>query len=320
MAIKNYNLKLKVAKYYYEYKMTQQEIAEKINVSRPTVSKLLKQAKEENIVQINIVDIENKTDIIQIEENLENQFDLDEVIIAECNNENNKFSCIGKKAAEYFERIVEDNLSIGLSWGRTLRAMMNNLSENKQISGLEVVTLVGGSGDLTSNVHSNILANKILKNYDGSGYYLYAPAIVDSEEVCNAIMSNKETKRILEKACQVDVAFVGIGSPIQSSNLLKTGYFQEKEIKELTEHGMIGDICSRFFDANGNTNQISLNHRAIGITLEKLKKINRVVGIAGGKEKVRSIKGAMQGGFIDVLITDRFTAESLNKGIEKNVY
>lgn len=318
MNITNYELKLKAAKYYYQEKLTQQEIANKLEVSRPTVSNLLREAREEGIVKINIIDLKNKGHLVSVENKIEKYYGLEEVKIAECNDPANLLTCIGEKAADYFDRIVRDEFDIGISWGRTLKAMVDNLQKNNQINDLSVVTLAGGTGDLSSKVHSNILADKLLDNYDGRGFYLYAPVIVDNREVCEAIMKNKETEEILEKARNVDIALVGIGSPIESSNLLKTGYFQEEEIKELREYGAIGDICSRFFDEDGEICDISLNKRAIGLTLSELKNIDKVIGVAGGKEKVESIKAAMKGEFIDVLITDRLTAESIITTIEED--
>ncbi len=309
--ISNYQLKFKAAKYYYEKDLTQQEIADKMNVSRPTVSNLLSQAREEGIVKIEIEDIRKDGQLIEAEKKIEDLYGLDEVKIAKCQSQAALLDCIGQKAAEYFDRVVEHQMKVGVSWGRTLSSMMKHLPGRREDMELEVVTLAGGSGDSSSEVHCNILADKIIENYGGAGYYLYAPVIVDNEDVCRALLSNQETQKILEKAKNVDLAIVGIGSPIESSNLLKTGYFQEEEVKEVRKKGAIGDICSRFFDEEGNSCDLSINRRAIGITLDDLRKINCVVGVAGGKEKIESIKAAMLGDYIDVLITDAITAENI---------
>ncbi|MFY9429565.1 MAG: helix-turn-helix domain-containing protein, partial [bacterium] len=47
---------LQIARLYYEKGETQQEIATKLNISRPQVSRYLQQAREMGVVQINIVD------------------------------------------------------------------------------------------------------------------------------------------------------------------------------------------------------------------------------------------------------------------------
>jgi len=128
-------------------------------------------------------------------------------------------------------------------------------------------------------------------------------------------MKNDETQKLLEKARNVDIALVGIGAPIGSSNLVETGYFEKEQIKEMQNLGVAGDICSRFFDEEGQVCDLEINKRTIGINLDDLKNINEVIGVAGGEEKVSSIVGALKGGFLDVLITDAKTAKLV---LEKN--
>lgn len=309
----DYEKKLKIARHYYEDGLTQQAIADALNISRPTVSKFLKEAREEGLVQIKVIDIKKKGSTLQLEEELKSYFDLNDIKIVECKgNETQELkNRIGEAAAIYLETILHDGLKIGISWGSTLRAMIDNLRGNKIVHNLEITTLVGGSGDMTYDVHANILAEEILKKYHGLGYFLYAPAIVDSEEVWNVLMMNQETRKLLERARNVDVALVGIGAPIKSSNLVKTGYFKKDEIKEIHQKGAVGDICSRFFDLEGKECQLEINQRIVGIELEDLKEIKQVIGIAGGAEKICSIYGALQGGFIDTLITDESTAREI---------
>jgi DNA-binding transcriptional regulator LsrR (DeoR family) len=47
------------------------------------------------------------------------------------------------------------------------------------------------------------------------------------------------------------------------------------------------------------------------MTLEQLKRVRRTIGIAGGSRKVPAIRGALLGGYINVLVTDRLSAEKL---------
>jgi deoxyribonucleoside regulator len=48
------------------------------------------------------------------------------------------------------------------------------------------------------------------------------------------------------------------------------------------------------------------------MSLSELKKVETVVGIAGGAEKFDAILGALNGQYVDVLITDHITAGKLN--------
>jgi DNA-binding transcriptional regulator LsrR (DeoR family) len=75
--------------------------------------------------------------------------------------------------------------------------------------------------------------------------------------------------------------------------------------------GAVGDLCVRFFDRNGHSVTSPFDNRVIGMSLEQLCHVPRAVGIAGGREKLKAIRGALEGRLIGALITDRFTAENL---------
>jgi DNA-binding transcriptional regulator LsrR (DeoR family) len=111
---------------------------------------------------------------------------------------------------------------------------------------------------------------------------------------------------------QIDLALVGIGSMEPSRLLSSSGnVFSPEERAELIRQGAVGDICFRFFDEHGESIKSPLMQRVIGIEATSLKHVNRVVGVAGGRRKVRAILAALRGRWIDVLITDLRAAESL---------
>jgi len=208
-------------------------------------------------------------------------------------------------------------MSIGISWGTTLKAMVQNLDFNSNVKDLELVSMVGGSRNLLTDIQANILIENILNKYNGKGYFLYAPAVVDNESIGENLKNNQETKEILQKAEKVDIAFVGIGPEIEKSTLKETGYFIEEEIEKLKEHNSVGDVCWRFFNKNGKIANKEIDKRTIGVSLDSLTEMKTVVGVAGGEEKVDSILASLKGGFLDVLITDQNTARKvLEKGSE----
>jgi DNA-binding transcriptional regulator LsrR (DeoR family) len=115
----------------------------------------------------------------------------------------------------------------------------------------------------------------------------------------------------------ITVALVGIGAVTPSKMLAASGnVFSAKELKSLSERGAVGDICLRFFDENGEPVVTPLNERVIAIELAALASVKRVIGIAGGRRKFAAIRGALRGRRINVLITDRSTAERLVKNAQ----
>jgi DNA-binding transcriptional regulator LsrR (DeoR family) len=122
-------------------------------------------------------------------------------------------------------------------------------------------------------------------------------------------------KDALKRFDEVSLALVGIGSVDPSQLLALSGnVFSPEELDQLRQQGAVGDVCLRFFDVNGNPIENALDNRVIGMQLEQLRKVERSVGIAGGKRKFEAIRGALRGKLINVLITDRRTAERLIEG------
>jgi DNA-binding transcriptional regulator LsrR (DeoR family) len=108
------------------------------------------------------------------------------------------------------------------------------------------------------------------------------------------------------------VAFVGIGAPTPDSVVMNDGsIITPQELEDLLQRGAVGDISLRFFDTYGQPVESDVNARVIGITLEQLAQVKRVVGVAGGADKQQAILGALRGNLVDVLITDSVTAAQL---------
>ncbi|TZE81531.1 sugar-binding transcriptional regulator [Calorimonas adulescens] len=309
----NLRLLIKISTLYYGDNLTQDEISKKLNISRPAVSRLLKKAREEGIVEIKI---NSSYGYSNLEEALEKRFGLKEAIVIEYQNEEQGILKreLGKAAAALLMRIIKNKDIVGLSWGTTLASIPPFIKQKYTPDAL-FVPMVGGIGQVNYDVHSNNITTEFAKAFGGKWQLLHAPAFVDRMDVKKSILSDTNVKRVLDTAANADIAVVGIGAPIESSTMLASGYFGESEIKLLKEAGAIGDLCSRFFDRDGNPCDVDINDRVIGIPLHILKDINTVVGVAGGKEKVLSILGALKGGYIDIIVTDNLTAGELIKGV-----
>jgi DNA-binding transcriptional regulator LsrR (DeoR family) len=124
------------------------------------------------------------------------------------------------------------------------------------------------------------------------------------------ILSASYMQAVLRLFSQINVAYVGIGAPTQDSVVMKDGaIMSQADLEALLKKGAVGDIALRFFDIEGQPVVSELDARVIGISLEQVKKIPRVVGVAGGPQKHAVVSAALKGGFIDVLITDEQSAK-----------
>jgi DNA-binding transcriptional regulator LsrR (DeoR family) len=83
------------------------------------------------------------------------------------------------------------------------------------------------------------------------------------------------------------------------------------ELQSLQDKAAVGNICLRFYNVRGEEIKDVIGDRLLGLELHRLKTVPTVVGIASGKQKRQAILGALHGHWINVLVTDQFTAESL---------
>lgn len=305
-------LLVKVSKMYYEEGLAQEDIILRLNLSRSKVSRLLQQAREEGIVQITVNTPRHL--FSDLETNLEKTYGLDEAILVEAHagdSQENTIHEIGVAAAGYLERSVTGETIVGISWGSTLHSMVAAL-HSKRLPKTRVVQIIGGLGHPEAEVHATDLCHRLARSLGSQLILLPVPGIVASQQARHVLLSDPHVRRAVDMFHHLDIAFVGIGAPNPNSVLIRDGSILScKELDSLLQKGMVGDIALRFFDAQGQPVQSEIDQRVIGISFEQLKRVPRVVGIAGGLEKYQAILGALRGNLINVLITDSRTAEKL---------
>lgn len=304
----------KVAKLYYLEGWTQNQICKKVGLSRPIISKLLKQAREKNIVEIYIKD--RLVHTVDLERMLETKYDLKEAIVVSAPDKSSETirRHMGQAATAYLTKQLNDTKKIGISWGKSLYSFVEEF-QSKEYSHIHLVPLIGGLGQNHLEYHSNQLSFSMAQQLDARASYLYAPAIADSAELRHSLMNSKDVAAVLEDGRTVDIAIVGVGSVTNETTAVDMGYLKEEEIASLKADGAAGDLNSSFFDGMGRLVDSPINDRIIGIGLEDIRAIPEVIAIAEGEYKTDSLHIALKAGFINVLVTDDKTAERL---IEKH--
>jgi deoxyribonucleoside regulator len=300
---------IEAAKLYYLLDYNQNEIAKILGVSRPTVSRLLQRAKSDGIVQINIIDPTDDVENLAVQ--LEKKFNLKKVVIASIPQYENHIikNYLGESAAKYLDEIVKDGDIIGVTWGTTLYHIAIELKQ-KFLKDVKVVQLKGGVSLAETNTYASEVLFLFGKAYNTTPHNLPLPAIVDHVVVKQAMEADRHIRKILELGKQANIALFTIGSIKTDSLLFQLGYFTESDMESLYGKA-VGDICSRFFDKNGEICNESLNERTLGVNLDELKKKEYSIVVAGGPNKIDGIYGALKGEYANVLITDQFTAKFL---------
>ncbi|NDJ76674.1 MAG: sugar-binding transcriptional regulator [Chloroflexi bacterium] len=301
----------KVSKLYYEQDLTQQEISERLRLSRPKVSRLIQQAHKEGIVQITVLSPQDS--FADLEQALEQRYHLQEAVVVEIDAglaQEAVSRQIGIAAANYLQRTIQHDDVIGVFWGVTLNGMVNAL-QPCEVKNAHVVQMVGGLGPPEAEEHATGLCRRMARLLNGTLTLLPAPGLVDTPQVKDVLLTDSYVQGAFDAFASINVAYIGIGSASPTSWIMRNQVLTASEIETLQRKGAVGETALRFFDDNGQPVYSNLDHRVIGITLDDLKQVDRVVGMAGGPEKDAVVRAALNGSIVDVLITDHILAERI---------
>jgi len=294
---------LRVCDMYYNQNLGQREIADALAMSRPTISRLLVNAREKGIVKIILTDLAGRNHF-DIEQQLEKKYGIKEAIVTESFEDKEQLQAeLGRMAAQYLERILKNGYSVGVSMGTTLAHIVPHITAD-YLKGLTFIPMVGGIGEASTELYSNFLAEAMAKAFGGVSLALHAPAMVSRMQAKNELLQEESIARVLVRLNELDVALSGIGAPDVNSTIIAAGYFSREMIEDLHKNSICGDICMRFFDKYGNLSLYEHNQRVIGVNIELLRKVPWSVGVAGGAGKAGAVRGALAGKYINVLITD----------------
>lgn len=301
---------VEVAKMYYQLDYSQQEIAKKLGISRPTVSRLLMQAVQEGVVHIKICD--PAEDVQELAAQVKELFQLKHCIVAPIPEYEDELikDKLGEVSAGYLNDIVQSGDTIGITWGTTLFQLVKNL-QPKNVKDVTVVQLNGGVSYSESNTYASEIINGLANAFHTTPHFLPVPAVVDHIVVKQAIIADRHVNKILELGKQANIAIFTVGEPGENSTLMHAGYFLDNDVEILRSNNTVGDICSRFIDIDGRISHEALNDRTIGIELSHLAEKEFGILIAGGNSKIDGIFGALKGKHANVLITDQYTAKAL---------
>lgn len=297
---------VKVAQFYYNDGMLQQEIAKRLKISRPYVSLLLSKAKDLGIVEVSIRNpfVSNE----ELNRKFEEKFGLRKVVTVNIAHNNKDFvkSVVASQAVSVLNEYMKNGNKVGIAWGSMLHEIVSNYAKtNIKIS--EVVPLVG-----EINISGNSLLNNVVRTFAehlGAKWNLiYAPYIVPRAEDKELYMQSSSMKTIIDKWKEIDVAVMGIGNA-PSKNHYYSEWYQSK--REIMDNSVVGDLCARFFDINGKFVEHGINDYIIGIMPEIIKNIPTTIAVSSSVEKAVSILGALRTGVIDIIVLDEITANEV---------
>jgi DNA-binding transcriptional regulator LsrR (DeoR family) len=312
---------VKAARLYYEDGLNQSEIGDRLGLSRQKVQRILKEALSRAVVQITVKPIIGI--FSDLEQGLEKQFGLAEAVVVETTTSGDFESQmtiaheVGAGAAEYLTRVIRPHDKIVVSVGNSLLGMVNALPHSSHLDAtdLTVIQGLGGLGDPTHETHATQVVTRLAQALKAQPLLLGAPAVAGTRELRDSFLRDPHVSRTLNMARTAEMMFVGIG-PTRSDSVVVQDFWkvmQPSAMDDLHARGAAGSLNLRLFDAEGRPFVSEFDERIIGLTLDEIKSIRRVVGVAGGFSKREAVKAALRGKLINVLVTDHITAQYLLK-------
>jgi deoxyribonucleoside regulator len=296
---------IQASRLYYELGETQSRVAELLGVTRPQVSRLLKRARAEGIVEIRIVD-QAATESPAGEE-LRRRFALAAVHLAPplMGPEEISRRMIGRLGADVLRASIRDGAVVGIGDGASISAVADATAADEPLheTGAIVVPLCGGywfGGPAREPFR------RVADGIGGVPLGLLAPGLVDDPATKRSLVAHAGVRRIADLWERLEVAAFGIGGPTWSATALGA-----EVAAELEAAGAVGEVLVSPFDIDGRLVGATLRDRTIAFDARELGRIPVRLGVAGGPAKVRPILGALRGGLVTHLVTDQRTAEAV---------
>jgi len=295
---------------YFVEDRSQDDVAAILGTTRSNVSRMLKQARDLGIVEIRIVDPAKRDHELELA--LRDRFGLVDVRVLEVTPETDVLSGVGRLAVRWLDETLRDGQVVALSWGQTLQAVVRAV-DGLSRRDVEVVQLVGGLSALDSAVTGQELVRELSERMGARHRYLHAPALFGSAQALTMMLHEQAIADALDAAKTADIAVVGIGAAGigSSGTLLDALGLSPAQRAAFDASGAVGDVCARYFDLSGREVSSVVTERVLAVTLDDLRAIPTVAGVAAGREKALGILGALRGRIIDVLICDQAAARSV---------
>lgn len=295
---------------YYVDGFGQKEVAKRLGVSRPTVSRLLQRARDLNIVNISIQG--SLSSCLETERLLCSVGGLAEaVVVPTPESDDGLKAALAHGAAWYLDTHIDEIRTLAVGWGSTV-SLIPSFVRKRKSRRLRCVTEVFGSLTSGPSAYQPLrLAMALSALYGVETVGIPAPAIVFDSRVREVLLGDRQIRQALDLAFEADLMLVSVGTADETSTMVSTGFLTTADVVRLHRLGAVGDILARYYDVQGRHIESPFEGRVVGLTLEELAGLRGVMAVAGGQGKLDSIVGAVRGGFIQKLVTDEQTGRAV---------
>ena len=297
---------------YYVGNLSQQEVSDRLGISRFKVLRMLADERERGFVKVSVEHRTSRT--LELSESLQDAFGLTEAQVAPnrggASDEKNARDSVGLLAARYISRVAGHNKKkiIGVGWGRTLSFAANNVNGIHNPN-LTFVSLMGSITYASETAPGDVCV-RLASQTGGRAVLMPAPFIADTPEDCQSIMSQRLVREAANIAHKADHAFMSVGECKPGSILYESGIFTDHQKAQLRCGDVVGDCCGVFYRADGSIADVEVNDCAPCLKPSTMKNADTVL-LAGGVGKAVATLAVLRAKFVKRLFVDEELAIKL---------
>lgn len=309
----NDSLLYQVAELYFVQGMTMSTVAERLDVSRSTVSRMLVEAKERGIVTVSLRLPDRPSD--RLSRRMNAVFGVSTHIAGTTRGARTtqRLESVARYAANLLTEWVTEGSVVGVAWGTTTSTVATHLPQTDARE-VTVVQLNGAAGPRSTGVGTSTpVLSTMARAFNAQLYPFPTPAFFDHEQTRTLLWQESSVRRILavRSAAQIAVFSVGAFQGPVLSQVYSEGHLSRETLRSLHENHVVGDMCTVFIREDGSYADIDLNRRASGPTPADLARIPRRMCVVSGSHKVRGVIGALRSGAVTDLVIDDLTAAEI---------
>ncbi len=301
-------LAVMAARRYFLDGATKSEIAVELGVSRFRVARLLETARRRGIVRIEIAPVPGVD--LAISRELAVAFGIRSAVVVDAVDGPPSFTRaqLGAAAAGLVAETVEASDVLGISWGRALQAMVEQLPS---LPACTVVQLVGSVPSMDLDLNALELVRRMTGRGAGAVRPLHVPLLVDTPQIAAELRADPHAAQTFAAFPRLTRAIVGIGAWVPGASSLRSTV-SEADAATIDRAGAVADVCSILLDADGReVHAAGLPGRCLAIRTAELRAVPDVLAIAEGASKVPAIRAALRSGLVHRLVTTHETARLL---------
>lgn len=294
---------------------TMETIARRLKVSRSTVSRLIKTARDEGLVQITLHPPQEAAS--NLGSWISERFGIKTHVVPVPfkSNDARRLNAVAQIAGVIISEAMEPNTIIGVAWGNTVSAIADHLAP-RQAAGSVVVQLNGAANPSTTGIpYAGAIMEAFGHAHGSTVQHFSVPAFFDYAETREALWRERSIASVRALQGRADVAVFGVGS-VSGPNVslvYSGGYLSPEDLMKIQEDGVVGDVCTVLLRADGTWRDLEVNARASGPTPDELATIPRRICVVSGLDKVTATLAALRAGVVTDLVIDEDTAARLRE-------